>query len=155
MPTLVNVWPCALLIVMAKAGLSGNCRRRNEKGKSSSPALTVMVRRGMQTSRPRTPSAPVMISAWMTLTDMWRTMSRVPLARPSARLILRRRMTTQTTFRLSACGGRPAGFRALRSSGEGQCEWSVRLEVKDPKKGSLNTYQVGRPRPPAPARPGH
>ena len=45
-----KLWPCALLIVMAKAGLKGNCLRLNLKGSNVSFGLEVM--RGMKTPLP-------------------------------------------------------------------------------------------------------
>ena len=63
MPTLLKVCPCDLLIVIANARRTGNCRRFKIKGNLLSDAVSVM--RGINTRLPI--CDPVMISASMTL----------------------------------------------------------------------------------------
>ena len=61
-PTWSNVWPCALLIVIAKARRIGNCVRLNFIANCSSIGIRLM--RGISTMSPML--TPVAISASMT-----------------------------------------------------------------------------------------
>jgi len=74
-PTRCRVWPCALLMVMANAGRTGNWRRRSVNGRPASVGDRGM--RGMNRTLPQ--YSPHAISAVMYLALTPRTMYRVPL----------------------------------------------------------------------------
>jgi len=67
-PTIYNVCPWALLIVMANVGRNGNCRRRRVKG-ILSVSEGVLLRRGMKMRLPL--SGPVAISTSIMCCSVW------------------------------------------------------------------------------------
>ena len=103
-----KVCPCDLLIVMAKAGRTGNWRRRIWTGMVLSSASVFMLMRGTQTTFPTW--LPVRILAWMTERDKCMITNLVPLARPRAGLTLRSKMIGIPTLRRSSWGAKPGGL---------------------------------------------
>jgi hypothetical protein len=97
MPTIFNVYPCALLMVMANAKRTGNWRRRRVKG-IRSVFESVMLSRGMNTRWPFV--GPVVTSASMTCYMSWMTMSLVPLTRPL--VMLRNNMMGQPSCKCNS-----------------------------------------------------
>lgn len=101
MPKCCKLWPCDLLMVIAKAGNTGNCRLVMGNGKSVSDGLKEM--RGNE----------IVVPAWSPVTtraSMHRVckrvmIMRVPFAKPLD--IFLKRSTGAPTFRRNSCGGMP------------------------------------------------
>ncbi|XBI84545.1 hypothetical protein VPH35_092836 [Triticum aestivum] len=108
------VCPCALLIVMAKLSLIGNCFLLNLKGNISSSDGQRGIR-GRNTLLPA--CCPSTISASMAFLWKPRTTSLVPLHNPLAGSMFLNSITGQFNFSLSACGGSLLGVRLFRNSG--------------------------------------
>ena len=111
-PTFFNPWPCALFIVIAKHGLTGNCLRTRVKGNTFS-----LGERGILGMRSILPAwVPVMDRATSTLLHIFSMTKRDPLHCPNFWLKFLRSMTTIPTFSVILCGGRPDGHRVFRNS---------------------------------------
>ena len=106
-----KVCPCALLIVIAKANLRGNCRCVKVKGKFESDGV-----REIWGIRTVCGVAAGVFQHSCTLPGMLITVSLVPSQRPLASMRFLRSMTTEPFLILSLCGGMPVGVRLLRNS---------------------------------------
>ena len=99
-PATANDWPCALLIVMAKAKRIGNCNRLKVNGISS----VIIGIRGMKTSSPL--AHPVRIVASMMQLCNFFTQSLVPLQSLGVSKFLKS-IIGAPTLRVKLCGGTP------------------------------------------------
>lgn len=108
-PAIVNDWPCALLMVIAKARRKGNWSRLNWNGKS----LEIIGIRGISTSSPL--NLPPMIVASIKFGEQFLMVNLVPLHNFGA-FKLRIRITSDPTFNVSTCGGIPGGSNEFKNS---------------------------------------
>jgi hypothetical protein len=111
MPTIFNVCPCALLMVMPNAGCTGNWRRRKVKG-IRSVSEGVMLSRGMNIRWPF--AGPIATSTSMTCYMSWMTMNLVPLA--MVLVMLRNNMMGQPSYKCSSWGGMPEKPNVFKNS---------------------------------------
>ena len=95
-PTFSSVWPWFLLIVIAKANVTGNCLQRILKENFVSGGVTNIL--GIQTASPEI-SLPVIILPCITWGNNWVTISLVPLHKPSITSMLRRHMIGAPSFK--------------------------------------------------------
>lgn len=102
-PMCRRVWPCALLIVIAKVSLMGNCVPLRSTG---SP-LTGDVIEILHSMTFVDANVPVVILASSTRIPRRVMISRVLLQRPCAGSVLRSRITGAPTLSLHACRGKP------------------------------------------------
>jgi hypothetical protein len=112
-PTVGSIWPCALLIVIAKLKHTGNCFFLNLKGsdRSSDGDNGIL---GMKTLSPT--CVPLTIYASNICLSTTLTTKRVPLHKPLRGSRLRRRIRGQMILILSLCGSRPLGAMELRKT---------------------------------------
>jgi hypothetical protein len=109
-PTMSNVWPCDLLIVIAKERETGNWRRRSLNGMSGSAEINLM--RGTKTV------VPLKSCTFKTLVLMCWTIPLEPLHTPSRGCRLHRIIIEQPIFRTKRATGNPEGVNVCRCSGE-------------------------------------
>lgn len=112
-PTWSNVCPCDLLMVIAKAGIIGNCFRRSLKG-TMRLSVDVKVNLGIRTSLFW--NRPVNIRACRMLWPHCVNFSLVPLQSPALIFRFLISITIAPTLRMRRCGGRPDMFKLLRNS---------------------------------------
>ena len=105
--------PCALLIDIAKANHTGNCRRWRLKGRRELSDNE----RGICGMKDHLPACgPVMITASITRRLSCDTTSLVPLHRPAAESRFRKSMIEQPILRDSRWSGKPLMLMLLRNS---------------------------------------
>ncbi len=102
-PTKLSVCPCDLLMVIAKHGFNGNCKRLNEIAKPFSEGIIGIL--DIYTLLPF--FSPTAISASITRERNRLTVSLVPLQSPSEGQIFLNNMTGIFSFRTNLCGGNP------------------------------------------------
>jgi hypothetical protein len=102
-PTTSNIWPCDLLIVIAKETVTGNWRRRSLNGMSGSAEINLM--QGTKTV------VPLKSCTFKTLVLMCLTIPLEPLHTPSRSCKFHRIMTEQPIFRTKRATGKPEGVK--------------------------------------------
>ena len=117
MPIIFWESPCASLMVVTKATVTGNCSLVHSNEYSFSLGRRMI--RGMATRlcAPET-SSFTLANSTRSLGDMWLKISRVPLHRPALGLRFRISMMGTPGFRMILCCGRPVGSRLLQYSTE-------------------------------------
>ncbi|GBN20392.1 hypothetical protein AVEN_100469-1, partial [Araneus ventricosus] len=108
-PTLSNVWPWDLLMVIENAKLIGNCFLLKLKG-----ILVSDVMSGILGIKNVSFEHDPIISASITLRYSFVTISLVPLHRPFEGIKFRSSIITGTFFNLSLWGGIPVGVRLFK-----------------------------------------
>lgn len=111
-PTVYNVWPWLLLMVMAYESHMGNWRRFNLKGHFD--WVDVVIMRGIYAFEPL--AFPVIISPSITLVVSWVTISLVPLQSPLEGSRFRRSIIGTPIFRCRMWSGSPLIEIVLRNS---------------------------------------
>ncbi|GFU32387.1 hypothetical protein TNCV_2009261 [Trichonephila clavipes] len=106
-PHTCNDCPCALLIVIAKASRTGNCKRLN----SNDISVGIIGIRGSRTSSPL--NFPVKIVASITLFIIFLTESLVPLQSRGG-FMFRRSMMGTPIFNVGTCGGMPRQIKRIQ-----------------------------------------
>jgi hypothetical protein len=112
-PTVGNVWPYALLIVIAKLKRTGNCFLLNFKGSDKSLDGDNGILGMKSLSRA---CVPLTISSSNICLLTALTTKQVPLHKPQRGSRLWRRIRRQLILILSSCGGKPLGVMELRKS---------------------------------------
>ena len=112
---MLNVWPCDLFIVIAKAKTIGNCFLLTINGnQDDSAALNVIL--GIKTLFPD--FSPVIISASMLYLNSLIIFNRVPLHKPSFMLKFLFNVTIAFIFRFNSFGGKPSRILCNYSIGK-------------------------------------
>ena len=100
--------PCALLMVIAKASRTGNCRRLNSNG------ISVIII-GMHGNRKSPLNFPFKMIASMILFIIFLTESLVPLQSRGG-FMFRRRIIGRPIFNVKMCGGMPGKSSEFKNS---------------------------------------